>query len=227
MIKISNAELNTLNADFYRFKTKIANNKKQDKTYFVSQMRQFEKRYKKAGLEKSFAGNIFDFAAMLQKLEVADLPGIIYSTLMKMPFIKPHLKEVYALKGLEYAESQGDLIHVLSRLVDLEKLYKQNKDTHKYARVLFRQEKVLVNICNDFKNAKKNYKTYAREYSPLKKYEMELAKTRVDIAKVVLEQNPKQAKIILEKARITFEKEERHKEVDFVDLMLSEIKADI
>ena len=52
---------------------------------------------------------------------------------------------------------------------------------------------------------------------------MELAKTRVDIAKVILKTNPKQAKIILEKARTQFEKEGRQKEVDFVDLMLSEL----
>lgn len=223
MIKITNAELHTLNTDFYKFQTRITQSRKQDSTYFVSQISQFQKRYKKAGLEKSFANNIFEFAQKMRKLGIEDFPGIIFSNLMKMPFLKPNIKEFYALKGLEFAQEQGDLIHTLARLVDLEKLYKQSKETHKYTKVLFQQEKVLINICNDFKNAKKHYKTYSREHSKLKQYEIELAKTRVDIAKVILKSNPKQAKIILEKAKSIFEREGREKEVNFVNIMLSEI----
>ena len=224
MIKISEAELNTLNQNFRKFQTRIIQSKKQDNTYFISQLGKFEKQYKKAGLERSFAGNIFDFAEKLRSMGIEDLPGIIYSALVKMPFIKPHVKEVYARKGLEFAEEQGDYIHILSRLVDLEKLYKQTKDSHNYARTLFQEEKVLIAICNDYANAKKNFKTYNRENSPLKKYEIELAKTRVDIAKVILKTNPNQARIVLEKARKIFKREERQKEVDFINLMLSEIK---
>ena len=223
MIRITNAELHNLNNDFRRFQTRIVESRKQDNTYFISQLSQFQKRYKKAGLERSFAGNIFDFAENMRKIGIEDFPGIIFSNLMKMPFLKPQVKEFYAIKALEYAEEQGDTIHILARLVDLEKMYKQNKDTHKYARVLFRQEKALIKICNDFEGAKRNYKTYSREHSGLKKYEMELAKTRVDIAKVILKTNPKQAKIILEKARNIFGREGRQKEVEFVNLMLSEI----
>ena len=223
MIRITNAELHNLNNDFRRFQTRIVESKKQDNTYFVSQLSQFQKKYKQAGLEKSFAGSIFDFAEKMQKVGIEDLPGIIFSNLMKMPFLKPQMKEFYAQKALEYAQEKGDIIHTLARLVDLEKIYKQNKDTHKYTRILFQQEKVLINICNNFKGAKRNYKTYTREHSKLKQYEMELAKTRVDIAKVILKTNPKQARIILEKARTIFERENRQKEVDFVDLLLSEI----
>ena len=225
MIKITNAELHNLNSEFSRFKARITQSRKQDNTYFVSQLSQFEKKYKKAGLANSFAVNMFDFAEKMHKIGIPDFPGIIFSNLMKMPFLKPQVKEQYAIKGLEYAEEQGDSIHVLARLVDLEKIYKQNKDTHKYTRVLFKQEKVLINICNDFKGAKRNFKTYSRSHSQLKQYEMELAKTRVDIAKVILKTNPKQAKIILEKAKTIFEREGRQKEVDFTDLLLSEIAA--
>ncbi len=161
----------------------------------------------------------------MRKIGIEDFPGIIFSNLMKMPFLKPQVKEFYAQRALEYAQEQGDTIHVLARLVDLEKMYKKNKDTRKYARVLFQQEKALISICNDFKRAKRNYKTYSRGRSQLKQYEMELAKTRVDIAKVIIKSNPKQAKIILEKAKTTFEREERQKEVDFVNLMLSGINV--
>lgn len=223
MIKITSAELKILNNDFRQFQSRISQSKKQDMTYFVSQMSRFEKRYKKAGLERSFASSIFEFAQSMRKLGIEDFPGIIFSSLMKMPFLKPNVKEFYALKGLEFAEEQCDTIHTLARLVDLEKLYKKSGDNHKYTRILFRQEKVLEKICNDFKGAKRNFKTYSRNHSQLKQYEIELAKTRVDIAKVILKSNPKQAKIILEKARMIFEREDRQKEVDFVNLMLSEI----
>ena len=223
MIKITNAELLTLNNDFRQFQDRIYKSKKQDTSYFVSKMRCFTKRYKKAGLERSFAGSIFEFAQRMRKLGIKDLPGIIFSSLMKMPFLKSNVKEFYALKGLEFAEEQGDTIHKLARLVDLEKLYKKSGNTHKYTRILFQQEKTLEKICNNFNRAVMNFKTYSKEHSQLKQYEIELAKTRVDIAKVILKSNPMQAKIILEKAGIIFEREGRQKEVDFVNLMLSEI----
>lgn len=223
MIRITNAELHNLNNDFRKFRTKISESKRQDNTYFISQLNKYHKIYKKAGLEKSFADNIFNFAQYMRKIGIEDLPGIIFSTLMKMPFLKPELKELYALKGLEYAQEKGDVIHQLARLVDLEKMYKQNKNTHKYTRILFQQEKVLINICNNFKSAKRNFKTYARENNQLNHYEMELAKTRVDISKVILKSNPGQAKILLEKAGKIFERENRQKEVDFVNQLLNQI----
>ena len=223
MIRITNAELHNLNNDFRKFQTRIAESKKQDNTYFISQLNKYQKVYKKAGLERSFADNIFNFAQRMQKIGIDDLPGIIFSTLMKMPFLNPEVRELYALKGLEYAQEKGDVIHQLARLVDLEKLYKQNKNTHKYTRILFQQEKVLISICNDFKSAKRNFKTYTRENNQLNHYEMELAKTRVDIAKVILKSNPNQAKILLEKAGKIFEREGRQKEVDFVNLLLNQI----
>ncbi len=223
MIKITNAELHNLNNDFRKFQTRIAESKRQDNTYFISQLNKYQKVYKKAGLEKNFAENIFNFAENMRKIGIDDLPGIIFSTLMKMPFLKPEVKEHYALKGLEYAQEKGDVIHQLARLVDLEKMYKQNKNTHKYTRILFQQEKVLINICNNFKSAKRNFKTYKRENNQLSHYEMELAKTRVDIAKVILNSNPNLAKTLLEKSGKIFERENRQKEVDFINLLLEQI----
>ena len=223
MIRITNAELHNLNIDFRKFQTRIAESKRQDNTYFISQLNKYQKVYKKAGLEKNFAENIFNFAENMRKIGIDDLPGIIFSTLMKMPFLKPEVKEHYALKGLEYAQEKGDVIHQLARLVDLEKMYKQNKNTHKYTRILFQQEKVLINICNNFKSAKRNFKTYTRENNQLSHYEMELAKTRVDIAKVILKSNPNLAKTLLEKSGKIFERENRQKEVDFINLLLEQI----
>lgn len=225
MIKISNSELNILNDNFGKFQQQIKKQTKgQNFSFFISQIAQFEKQYKKAGLERSFAQNLFVFAQQMRKLGINEFPGMIFSHLSKMPFLKPHVKEYYARTALEFAREQGDSIHILARLVDLEKIYIQSGDKYKRTGILFAEEKVLIDICTDYKNAKNKYKTHSRRISPLNKYEMELAKTRVDIAKVVMKNNPKQAKILLDKALTIFQRENRTKEVDFVNLMLSELQ---
>lgn len=224
MIRTNGAELAILNKQFEQFQTRIKHSKKQDCTYFISQLGKYEKKYKQQGLERSYAESIFSFAEALRRMGINDLPGIIYSNLMKMPFLNPQIKEFYAKKGLMYAQDQGDLLHILARLVDLEKIYKQTKQNHKQKMILFEEEKVLMNICSNFSNARDSYRTYSRPNSSRKKYELELAKTRVDIAKFILKTAPNQARTKLIKARRVFERESRVKEVGFVDLLLSEIK---
>lgn len=221
---VFNNEYKNLCSDFCRFQEKFTQGKKQDKTFFVTHIKAFENKYKNAGFGRIFANEIFNFAINMEKMGMRDFPGIIYSNLIKMPFIQPKQKEVYIKKGLDFAKEQGDYIHVLSRLVDLEILYKQTNRAHKCIDVLFLQEKALIKICNNFKYAKKSYKTYLREHGSLRQYEMELAKKRTDIAKIMIRKNPELTKVVLEKARKTFELENRTKEVQFVDNMLAQIK---
>ena len=224
MLHVNKAEINTLNKEFKAFQTGVLNSKKHNVGDFVCCLSQFEKRYKKNRQAESYAKNLFSFAELLSKNGVKDYVGIIYSALMKMPFIQPQAKELYATRALEYARSQGDSIHTLARIVDLKILYKQTKQNHKYVQTLFEEEKELIKICSDFKGAKQNYKTHVRGHSPLKQYELQLAKTRVDIAKVLLKTAPNRAEALLTKARKTFESQNREKEVKFVDLLLSELK---
>ena len=227
MIKIPNSEIYALNKNFNRFKKQIITSRKQDNAYFISQLIKYKKEYEKAGIEEYFASKIFEFAQQMRKIGIDDFAGMIYSTLMKMPFINPMTKETYAITGLNFAIEHKDSIHIHARLVDLKNLYKHTNHRHKYIRVLFQEEKELTKICDDYKMAKINYRTLVREQSPLKKYEIELAKTRVDVAKVILKTNPQKAKIMLEKASKTFEKESRDKEVKFINIMLSEIKHSV
>ena len=62
MMKITNTELTALNKDFYIFQSQGSKSNRQNPSYFISQLNQFEKKYKKAGLEKSFAEKLFTFA---------------------------------------------------------------------------------------------------------------------------------------------------------------------
>ena len=224
MTRIVNTKLNNLNNDFYRFQARILQSKKQNNMYFVTQLSKYQKLYRKAGLENNFAENIFNFAENMKKVGIEDLPGIIYSALVKMPFLTYKEKEKYALKGLSYAEQQGDYIHMNARLVDLGQLYHQMNYHSKYVNVVFNKAKVLEKICDDFKEAEDGYKTYSKNHNTLRKYEIELAKARIDIAKVVKKTNPLQAKEELKKARVILERENEQKAVDFVDFLLSEVR---
>ncbi len=225
MIKISKTELSTLNEKIYRFRNGIEKSKHQDLNYFVTQLSGFQRQYKKAGLERSFAQNIFTFAESLRKMGIPDCPGIIYSYLMKMPFLKSNVKEFYARKALDYAYEKGDSIHILARLVDLEKLYLQTGQKHRRKNVLIAQEQELVRMCSNFREAKQNFRTFSRVNNKKQRYEMELAKTRVDIAKIIMKEEPQKAGRILMKARKTFVRTKRQKEVEFVDMMLSQLKT--
>lgn len=223
MTRIINTQPANLDKDFYRFQARIIQSRRQNNTYFVSQLSRYQKLYRRAGLENQFAENIYKFAENMANLGIENFPGIIYSALVKMPFLTYKEKEKYALKGLSYAEQQGDYIHINARLVDLGQLYHQMNYHSKYVNVVFRKAKVLEKICDDFKEAEESYKTYNKKHSDLRKYELELAKARIDIAKVVKNTNPIQAKEELKKARVIFERENMQKEIDFVDFLLSEV----
>ena len=222
MLKTS--PIKQLNNEFYRFQLQISQSRVQNIPFFLSQLNKYEKQYKRAGLGEIFMQKLFEFAQNMQKFEIKDLPGIIFSHLTKQSkILNPKSRERYALEALDYAQKQGDLIHTLAHLVDLEKIYKQNGETNKYTRTLLKKERILISICSDYEGAKNKHKTYSKDCSPLNRYEIELAKTRVEIAKKVYRKNPKLAEAILKKAQKTFEQQGRQKEVDFVKLILSEI----
>lgn len=224
MTKITKAELYTLNNEFQRFRNGFNQARKHDKDYFIVQVKKFEKKYKKAGLEKNFAEILFSFAEQMRKNGIPDFPGMIYSTLIKMPFLTYERKEVFIINAIDFAREQNDPMHTLARIVDLKILYKQQEQSHKYTQTLFEEEKVLIQICNNFKRAQKNFRTHVFQNSPLKKYQLQLAKVRVDIAKVLIKKEPHRAKAILLKARPVFQNQEHTKEVDFVDTLLSELE---
>ena len=146
MIHVDKSAVINLNKEFKAFQTGILNSKKHNVGNFVSCLSQFEKRYKKNRQAESYAKNLFSFAELLSKNGVKDYVGIIYSALMKMPFIQPQAKELYASKALEYARHQGDSIHALARIVDLKILYKQTKQNHKYVQTLFQAFFRLLDI---------------------------------------------------------------------------------
>jgi len=224
MPSIDRINFNILNRNFQAFQQSMLSNKAPKPVYIISQLSKYEKEYKRLGLERGYAGSLFTFANLMEKTGHSDIPGIIYSNLIKMPFLTPNIKEHYILKALDYSRKNGDAIHEHARLVDLKILYKQTKQSHKYKDVLMAEEDVLTYICSNFKEAKANFRTYSRGQSSIKKYKLELAKTKVDIAKFIMKTNPKRAKAMLYKAREIFVKYEKFNETEFVTMMLSQIE---
>ena len=204
MARVDKVSLRNLNHDFQSFQKKMLQQQSPAPAYVISQLSQYEKKFKKLGLEHGYAGSLYTFANMMSETGHKDIPGIIYSALIKLPFLTPITKEHYILKALEYARSQGDEIHEHARLVDLKILYKKTEQKNKYNEVLVQEEAVLKSICSNFKEAKQNFKTHSRGHSSIVKYKLELAKARVDIAKFTMKQEPQRAAYLLKKAIKTF-----------------------
>lgn len=223
MPRINKVEITNLNNNFKLFRNYISKGGQTKPDYFASQIKQYENKYKKAGLLNNFAETIFVFAKSMEEKGIKELSGIIYSKLMKMPGLNLEAKEKYALQALYYARTQQDSIHVLARLYDLKMLYKETKQQKMFLKTLFLEEQELRKICANFKNTKKKYKTVSRNTGTKVDYKLQLAKTRVDIAKYSMRSNPQIAVAVLRKARNTFVKQNRQKEVEFVDTMLKEI----
>ena len=224
MPSIDRINFNILNRNFQAFQERMILNKSLKPIYVISQLNKYEKEYKKLGLERGYAGSLFTFANLLEKTGHSDIPGMIYSSLIKMPFLAPNVKEHYVMKALEYSRKNGDIIHEHARLVDLKILYKQTKQKHKYKEVLISEEEVLKEICSNFREAKENFRTYTRGESSIKKYKLELAKTRIDISKFLMGIDPNKATVLLKKAHKTFTKYGKYKEADFANLMLLQIE---
>ena len=106
MLHVNKADISILNKEFQSFQRGIINSKKRNLDDFICRLNQFEKRYKKSRQAENYARNLFSFAEVLSKSGAKDCVGIIYSALMKMPFIQPEVKELYARKALEHEKSR-------------------------------------------------------------------------------------------------------------------------
>jgi hypothetical protein len=156
-----------------------------------------------------------------------DFAGIIYSNLVKLPNISPKQREVFAQRALEVAQTQGDSLHTLARIVDLKKVYQTNGRKRQVIDTLFLEEKQLMAIIKDFEGSKRSYKTYSRGANLLEVYELRLAMARVDIAKGLMNSNPLAAERKLQYAIPTFERFGRDREVQFAKTLLGQLSLKI
>ena len=223
MIKIINASPEVLNGKFNQFSRMMIRGQHRDTTYVVSQLKQYEKQYKKLNLLDVFSENIAGLADALHHRGLDDFAGILYSHLVKLSNISPKQREIFAQRALEVAQKQGDLLHTLARIVDLKKVYQTNGRRRQVIDTLFLEEKQLMAIIKDFEKTKKSYRTYNRGVSSLETYQLRLAMARVDIAKGLLNSNPEAAERKILLAMPTFEDFGKEKELNFAQNILNQI----
>ena len=159
-----------------------------------------------------------------KKIGLNDIAGIIFSNLAKIPILSKENKELVILSGLKHAKDNEDVIHVLSRLVDLKFLYKNENSKKKYIKTLQEEEKYLTLIINDYFQSTQKYKTINRGANSIEKYKFRLATSKVDLAKALLRTEPNIALKKLNEANNIFTDLNKNKEIGFVKLLIQEIK---
>ena len=152
----------------------------------------------------------------------SDLAGVIYSFLVKFNEDNPKVAEEFAVNGLAVAKRLKDDVHIVARCHDLRDIYKaSDPKSDKLLKTMYEEKRALSNIVNDYSATEKRYNTISRKMAPKSKYEFLLGSTKIEIAKILLEKEPKTAAIELKEARVIFEKLEDVKAIAKIDQLLA------
>ncbi|MGN0031426.1 MAG: hypothetical protein ACI37Q_05685 [Candidatus Gastranaerophilaceae bacterium] len=167
-------------------------------------------------------------ATKLVETENTNFAGIIMSSLCKLVESIPELLEPMAIQGYEISKINGDTIHMLSRLNDLRKIYLDQPDKlYQYIKVLYKEEKCLKELVNNYEKATKSYKTLTRRPATLQEYEQMLGFIQTEIGKLTRRKHPIDALEKLISAREIFVKRNNTKHVAYIDLLIKEIEQNI
>lgn len=211
--------ISTLDKKFTAFAQNTMARKRPDRNYVISQLKHYQTQYNKNGFFQDFLLRLEDFALGMEDVNLLDLAGMVFSKLAKLP-TTDEMKEQFLRGGLRIARKQGDPIHVLARIVDLKKLYEQNGNSYQRFKMLFPEERALTDIVENFGKAKGRFRTVSKDHSSLEKYRLQLARTKVDIAKKL---KPEDSYLKLIEARRIFTDLGCPKEVQFVERMMSKL----
>ena len=172
----------------------------------------------------NFCNASIDLVTNVIEKNRSDLAGIIISGLCKIVDLPATQLEKIAKKGYYVAKKNDDPIHMMSRLEDLRRVLVGKKDRfYDYLHTLFKEEKCLERIVNDYDDLKDNRRTVLRELKPIESYQKMLAHVQVDIAKVTKKKEPENATKRLLEAREVFEKFKNKQTVEYIDMLLREI----
>jgi len=149
----------------------------------------FERRGQRQVLINKYSG----FAEMLTGLGKDNLAGIVYSFLIKINQGNSDLIEKFATRALKIAKRQHDPVHIMARTDDLRRVLSPERDRERLVRVLYDEKRALNDICNKYDSVKKRYNTLTRKMKPVEQYRVKLAAIKVDIAELIMDENPKQA----------------------------------
>ena len=136
------------------------------------------------------------FVQLAEKMERAkqdSLAGIIYSFLIKVNSDNTTFLKFIGPKALEIAKKQKDSVHIASRAGDLANAYK-DKDENLYLQYLRIKKDALTDVCTNYGQFTKRFKTISRPLNTKKAYVLTLIRTEIDMAKQKENTNPEEAR---------------------------------
>ena len=180
----------------------------------------FEKQGQKEVMNKAS----LKLAETLVSLKNSELAGVIYSFLVKFNEKNPKKAEEFATNGLAVAKRLKDDVHIVARCINLRDIYKTTAPkSEKHLSIMYEEKRALKNIVTDYDGAKKRFNTISRQIAPKPKYEFLLGSVKTEIAKFLLEKEPKTALIELQEARTIFEALNEKKAIQKVNSLIEKI----
>ncbi len=212
-----------------RFSNLVLNTQNQMSTQnFSEEFGKIQRQYLIEKQKDLFCSEADRFADKLIEYENNDFAGIIMSALCKLTQFFPEKQEPFAIKGYEIAKANGDPIHMMARLNDLRKIYyRRPEKLYQYIQVLYKQEKCLKELTRNYDNAVNSYQSVTRQAAKQRDYEQMLAHVQTEIGKITKRKHPHDAKSKLLSAREIFEQRGNTKNVEYINMLLAEIEADI
>lgn len=219
-----NTQLSPIMEIFSKF---IQNSKGQvSPQVFAEEFGKVQRQYFAAKQRDTFCSEAEILAGRMIDTQNNDFAGIILSSLCKITQYIPELLEGFAIKGFRVAEANGDAVHMMARLNDLRKIYYRKPDKlYQYIQVLYKQEKCLKELTRNYDKAVCSYQTVTRQAAQKRDYELMLAHVQTEIGKITKRKHPHDAQAKLISARETFEARGYIKNVEYINMLLNEIKT--
>ena len=130
---------------------------------------------------------LINIAKQMQSFEQNNFAGIIYSFLIKANQDNTSLLKTLELNALDVAIKQSDSVHIAARAGELANTFK-NEDNEKHLKYLNINKDALKDICENYNEMDKRYKTISRPLKPIETYVLTLIKNEIAIA----ESDPKE-----------------------------------
>lgn len=216
----------TLSPTLERFSKYIQHNREQvDTQIFAEEFGKIQKNFLKAKQRDTFCTEAEVLAERMLAEKQNEFASIILSSLCKLTQFIPEQLENFAWQGYEVAKRNGDTVHMMARLNDLRKIYYRKPDKlHLYLKVLFKLEKCLKELTTNYETTVNSYNTIFRQPANKKDYELMLAHVRTELGKLIKRKQPTDAAEKLLAARETFEKRNYNQHLEYIDMLLDEIK---
>lgn len=203
----------------------IENQDKMSVESFVDRFKQVQTSYLKAKQRDVFCAEAEILANKLLEQKNSDFASIIMSNLCKLTEYFPDQLEIFAQKGYIIAEENKDCVHMMARLNDLRKVYWMRYDRFRdYLSVLFKQEKCLKVLDNDYDNAVNSYRTINRQPADKHYYSRMLAFVRVEIAKLIKNKQPQEAIERLFAAKTFFIQSGEFQPLNYINSLIYKIR---